>query len=107
MNSYRFMRILLFFDLPSVTYNDLKQYRNFRKYLIKNGFMMLQESVYMRLLLNSNMVKIICESLEKNKPSNGLVQVLVITEKQYERMFFLVGEGKSEVLNTIDRLVIL
>ena len=33
MNSYKFMRILLFFDLPSVTYKDLKQYRNFRKWI--------------------------------------------------------------------------
>lgn len=37
--SYRFMRILVMFDLPTLTSEDLKMYRNFRKFLIKNGFL--------------------------------------------------------------------
>ena len=105
--SFRFVRILLFFDLPTVTSNDLKQYRKFRKYLISNGFVMMQESIYVRLLLNLSMAKYICDNLVKNKPTNGLVQVLIITEAQYNRIIFLVGESKSEVLDTTDRLVIL
>lgn len=43
--SYRYMRILVFFDLPVVTDEERRIYRTFRKYLIKNGFLMLQESV--------------------------------------------------------------
>lgn len=105
--SYRFVRILLFFDLPTTTSSDLKQYRKFRKYLISNGFVMIQESVYVRLLLNLGMAKYMCDNLVKNKPKSGLVQVLIITEAQYNRMVFLVGESKSEVLDTTDRLVIL
>lgn len=46
------MRILLFFDLPNITLEDKKEYRNFRKFLIKEGFFMMQESVYCKLLLN-------------------------------------------------------
>ena len=44
--SYRFMRMLVFFDLPTETAEDRRNYNRFRKYLIKNGFIMMQESVY-------------------------------------------------------------
>jgi len=32
------MRMIVFFDLPSVTYVDQKEYNKFHKFLIKNGF---------------------------------------------------------------------
>lgn len=44
------MRIMVFFDLPTITPANRKDYANFRKYLIKNGFIMMQESVYSKLL---------------------------------------------------------
>ena len=46
------MRILVFFDLPTLTAANKKDYTQFRKYLIKNGFIMIQESVYTKLALN-------------------------------------------------------
>ena len=50
--SYRYMRVMVFFDLPTESLDDKREYRKFRKYLIKKGFMMLQESVYCKLALN-------------------------------------------------------
>ena len=52
--SYRYMRIVVFFDLPVLTESNRKDYRTFRKYLIKSGFMMVQESVYCKLAQNSS-----------------------------------------------------
>ena len=43
------MRVMVFFDLPTESLDDKREYRKFRKYLIKKGFMMLQESVYCKL----------------------------------------------------------
>ncbi|NLY09586.1 MAG: CRISPR-associated endonuclease Cas2 [Tissierellia bacterium] len=101
------MRIMVFFDLPTVSSEDLREYRIFRKELIKLGFMMLQESVYVRLALNATVEKAMIDKLRKIKPEKGLVQVLSITEKQYNNMETLVGEVKSETLDTDDRMVIL
>ena len=84
--SYRFVRILLFFDLPTTTSSDLKQYRKFRQYLISNGFVMIQESVYVRLFLNLGMAKYMCNNLVKNKP---LLFNFLLTNKMY------VSEKKS------------
>lgn len=105
--SYRFMRILVMFDLPVVTSADRKEYAKFRKYLIKSGFLMMQESVYCKLSPNSTLADALIENVRKNKPEKGLVQVLRVTEKQYAKMEYIVGEGRTEVLSSDDRLVIL
>lgn len=105
--SYRFMRVLVMFDLPVTTSAERKEYTRFRKYLIRSGFLMVQESIYCKLSPNSTLADAVVENVRKNKPQKGLVQVLRVTEKQYAKMEFIVGEGKSEVLSTDDRLVIL
>lgn len=105
--SYRFMRIIVMFDLPVTTATERKEYARFRKYLIKSGFLMMQESIYCKLSPNSTLADAVIENVRKNKPENGLVQVLRVTEKQYAKMEFIVGEGKSEVLSSDERLVIL
>lgn len=101
------MRILVFFDLPVTTGEERRAYTKFRKFLIKEGFMMLQESVYCKLALNGTAANGISERVRKNKPEEGLVQLLAVTEKQYSKMEFIVGEAKTEILDTDERLVIL
>jgi len=105
--SYRYMRILLFFDLPVSTSTDRHEYSAFHRYLIKNGFMMLQESVYCKLALNASAVQAIIANLYKHKPGDGLVQVLTVTEKQYSRKEYILGEYESEIIDTDERLIIL
>lgn len=107
MKGYRFMRIIVFFDLPVGTSIERKDYRRFRKHLINNGFIMMQESVYVKLALNYSIVNSISKNLQKNKPKKGLVQLLVITEKQYARMETLVGEVENDIIDTDNRLIIL
>lgn len=101
------MRVLVFFDLPITTSENKREYAKFRKFLLKNGFMMLQESVYCKLALNGTAVKAIVENVHKNKPEEGLVQLLSVTEKQYAKMDIIVGNIKSEILDSDERLVVL
>ncbi len=84
------MRILIFFDLPTETTKDRKIYSKFRKFLINEGFIMMQESVYVKLTLNNSVTKSIKERIEKNKPEKGIVQMLIITEKQFNSMEYIV-----------------
>jgi len=64
------MRIIVFFDLPTITGEDRRNYRNFRKCLIKNGFIMLQESVYCKMITSPSVEKSVNSLLAKNKPEN-------------------------------------
>lgn len=105
--SYRYMRIMVLFDLPVLTEKQRRNYREFRKYLLKAGFFMMQESVYCKLVQNAGVADVVQESIRKNKPGEGLVQILRVTEKQFAKMEYVVGENKSLVLDTDERLVIL
>ena len=101
------MRVLVFFDLPVLTSENRRAYAKFRRFLLKNGFLMLQESVYCKLALNSSAVNAIVDNVHKNKPEEGLIQLLTVTEKQYAKMDIILGQVRSEVLDTDERLVIL
>ena len=99
------MRILVMFDLPTLTSEDRKEYRNFRKYLIVSGFLMLQESVYSKLVLNTTSANLIMEHVRKNKPPSGSLFMLTVTEKQFSKMEFLVGESQTEYVDNDERLI--
>lgn len=101
------MRILVFFDLPVTTTENKREYRKFRRFLIQNGFIMLQESVYCKMAINQTVASVIHSNIRKNKPSQGLVQVLNVTEKQFEKMEFITGNFESDIIDTDERLVIL
>ncbi len=105
--SYRYMRIIVFFDLPVLTSKQRRDYRDFRKFLLKSGFLMLQESVYCKLVQNPVVADVLQTNIRNNKPEEGLVQVLRVTEKQYSKMEYIVVEDHSQVLNNDERLVIL
>ena len=100
------MRILVMFDLPVGTEAERKNYRMFRKHLIKSGFLMLQESVYCKIAQNSTMADAIISNVKKNRPDHGLVQVLKITEKQYSKMEIIIG-GKSNQEKIITKEVMI
>ncbi|MBR4731836.1 MAG: CRISPR-associated endonuclease Cas2 [Lachnospiraceae bacterium] len=101
------MRVIVFFDLPVLTEANRRAYRQFRKFLIKTGFLMLQESVYCKLAQNSFVADSIVDSIRKNKPDAGLVQVLKVTEKQYNKMEYIVGKRMDCVIDSDERLIIL
>lgn len=98
---------MVMFDLPVLTAQQRKNYRQFRKHLIKSGFIMLQESIYCKLVQNTTAAEAVIDNIKKKKPSEGLIQLLKITERQYSKMEYLVGDRKSSVLDTDDRVVVI
>jgi CRISPR-associated protein Cas2 len=103
----RFMRVVVFFDLPVLTKKEIRQYTKFRKYLVSQGFVMVQKSVYSKIALNGSSAGTVLDNLRKNSPNSGVVQVLIVTEKQYQSIEFLVGEAQKETVDTQQRLVVL
>jgi CRISPR-associated protein Cas2 len=74
---------------------------------MQDGFIMLQESVYSKLVLNGSAAKSTSSFIKRVKPPHGLVQLLTVTENQFARMEFISGEFRSAFLDTDERLVIL
>ena len=104
----RFLRIILFFDLPVETASQRKAYALFRKKLITNGFLMLQKSVYTKLVINRQSMEIEINKVKTILPKEGLVQILTVTEKQFTRIETILGTAvvHSEISST-SRLVII
>ncbi len=102
---YRFMRVLVFFDLPMETYEDKRQYRKFRELLLKNGFIMMQKSVYYKIALNLQIADSIKNAIKCNLPKNGIVQLISVTEKQFASIEYLLGEKSIDIEDSDSRLV--
>ncbi len=101
------MRIIVFFDLPNVYSKDKRSYLMFRKFLINEGFIMMQESVYSKIVLNSQQSSLVLERIRKNAPKKGIIQVMNITERQYSQIEFIIGNSNSKIINSEERLIVL
>ena len=105
---YKAMRLFCFFDLPTDTSLEKKEYRKFRKALIENGFSMLQYSVYVRTCPNREYSKKFISKLNSMAPQSGNVQLMAITEKQYnDRILILGKKSHQEEVIANNRLVVI
>lgn len=94
--SKRWMRLLVLFDLPVTTTENRRIYTSFRKFLLKDGYDMLQFSVYARLCNGLDAVDKHYQRLLKHLPKKGSIRCLQVTDKQYAGMKFLVGEPTKQ-----------
>ena len=93
------MRVMVFFDLPVKSKKERKAYADFRRSLLKGGFVMIQYSVYSRTVKNSDDAAKYERFVESIVPSDGAVRMMTVTEKQYASIRILAGERmKSENL---------
>lgn len=103
--SDRFMRIMVFFDLPVVTNSEKRIYREFRSFLMKSGFAMMQNSVYSKILLNASTLNTMKDTIRRHTPKKGCVCIMCVTEKQFASIDYLIGQKKSDVIDSEDRVV--
>ena len=101
----RFMRTIIFFDLPTNTKSERRAYTKFVKNLKKNGFAMMQESVYTKLSMNETVVASTMKEIKKFLPSDGYVSSLTITEKQFASIEQLVGHSESDLIMSDDKVI--
>ncbi len=91
------MRVFIMFDLPVETKKQVRTYNKFRKSLIKEGFLMMQYSIYIKSCINKDAADLSVNTVKKLLPEDGHVRALIITEKQYEKMKILLGEEDKNI----------
>ena len=101
------MRLIVFFDLPNKEYAESTAYRKFRRFLVKNGFVMNQFSVYSKFAINASQAELIKIMVRKNLPPLGKVQMLQVTERQFADMEYLVGEKSTKFVDCGERWVVI
>lgn len=97
------MRSILMFDLPVETAAQRRDYRQFVKYLKQIGFIMFQESIYVKLSINEAAVKNMEKALKSHIPSKGMVSMITVTEKQFASMDYLLGEFTTDIVDSDER----
>jgi len=103
----RFMRLLVFFDLPTLTKEDKRAYTLFRRFLIQDGYDMIQWSVYGRIINGSDAREKHLQRLKSQLPPSGSVRALVVTEKQLSEISILVVKSKpQETMVTTNQLLL-
>ncbi len=83
------------FDLPVDTANARREYTRFRKELLRDGFIQMQYSIYMRHCASKENAGVHLQRIEKFLPPDGEVRILAITDKQFERMDIFWGKSRK------------
>lgn len=97
LSAYRIMWLFVFFDLPTHTKQQRKTASGFRKYLLKDGFSMLQYSVYTRHCASSESADVHTSRIKIKIPDYGHINVLRITDKQFGNMHNYWGVNRTRL----------
>jgi len=95
INAYRIMWLFVFFDLPVTKKKDRRAATRFRKRLLKDGFSMMQYSVYTRHCASRESAKVHTKRIKGFVPPKGHVTLFSITDKQYSNILNFWGEKRE------------
>lgn len=99
------MWIQVIFDLPTNTKQQRKKAHKFRLHLLDLGFEMVQFSVYWRAYGGYKKADTAIKKVERLVPSEGKVNILKFTDKQFSEMKTF--RGKKSVKNKKDEQLLL
>ena len=103
-NEYRILWVLVFFDLPTDTKKDIRNYTKFRKGLLKDGFDMFQFSIYTRHCVSYENAIVHIKRVKSILPPKGQVGILAITDKQFGMMEIFYGKEKQITQEPVQQL---
>ncbi|HWO56299.1 MAG TPA: CRISPR-associated endonuclease Cas2 [bacterium] len=92
---YRAMWLCALFDLPVDDAAARRAYTRFRKVLLRQGFMMLQFSVYARFCGSEQKADLICSRVRDQLPGDGEVRFLMVTDHQFGKMEVYCGKKRA------------
>lgn len=95
-SGYTTMYLIVYFDLPVKTKKDRKEYALFRKVLLRNGFKMMQYSVYSRYCVDNRTVERFQKIVRDELPPKGNVKMMAVTSRIYEKIESFVGREAQE-----------
>ena len=104
LNAYHIMWLFVFFDLPTNTKKERRNAARFRKDLEKDGFGMMQYSVYIRHCPSKENMNVHIQRVRRFMPEAGCVSILSITDKQYGEIVNFNGKVEQQKLTSPQQL---
>lgn len=94
------------YDLPVITEKDKKIYGKFRRFLLNDGYIMIQYSIYSRICKNHDDIIKHINRIRQNTPEKGNVRLIQVTENQYNNMLLLTGNKIDDELISNESLIV-
>lgn len=91
-NAYKIMWLFCLFDLPTNTKSQRKRASDFRKFLIEDGYEMMQFSVYYRHCGSLEICEKHIKFLQRHIPIEGKISILKFTDKQFGEILTFLGK---------------
>lgn len=102
------MRLLLFFDLPVTTAKGKREYKRFLGFLLSEGFIRVQFSVYCKLCINADAANTESKRIISQSPKEGDIRFIIITETQYQGITNVNNtHSLQELITTNDRTIMI
>ncbi len=98
------MWMIVMFDLPVDTKKAVKEANDFRIRLKKDGFMMMQLSVYSRHCPSRESADVHERRVKRFLPPDGEVRIMRITDKQFGKMKIFHGNRRKATENAPKQL---
>ena len=89
--------LLVGFDLPVGTPEQRKKATGFRNFLLDEGFMMIQFSLYARPCVSFARQETHVTRVRASVPEEGNVRILFVTRAQWERSYIIQGRPATDV----------
>ena len=106
LSEIKSMWLMVMFDLPTITKEEKREYTRFRKYLVGEGFIQLQYSVYAKYLACRENSRKYYRYIENVVPPGGHIRILMVTDKQFGDMISLYGKSTAEVEKKPEQLLL-
>ena len=100
------MWLMVMFDLPTVTKEEKRNYTRFRKYLLAEGFVQLQYSVYAKYCASRENSQKYYRYIQDVVPPGGHVRLLQVTDKQFGDMISLYGKTLQTIEEKPEQLLL-
>lgn len=99
LSEYKIMWVMVFFDLPTETKKQRKDYSDFRKRLLSDGFSMFQFSIYIRSCASNENAQVHINRISKVLPPAGKVCIMNITDRQFRDIKIFEGIDRAKPLS--------
>ncbi len=100
------MWLFALFDLPTVSKEERKRYTQFRKVLLRDGFLMMQYSVYARYCASEEVCDTHRKRIRKAIPPAGQVRLLAVTDRQFGKMDVFHGKKRTPTEEPPDQMML-
>ena len=90
------MWLIVMFDLPTDTKKARKEYTHFRKFLLNDGFTMMQYSIYMRHSSSNENAVVHAKRVKEHLPDDGEVRIIRITDQQFGKIEAFYGKKRQK-----------